>query len=181
MTDKEKIKKLIETKNFVNIQLGNIADLKRNFINISFKPNPNADVVIDPEKFPWEIPSNTADLVVATQVVEHIDPRHEGFLRWMDEVWRITKYGGQLMVSTPYAGSLGYWQDPSHINGCNEVTWYYFDPLKVIDGAALYYTYEPAPWKVENIGWVEEGNLEVLLVKMRDDKTFHASGKVKYE
>src|SRR2546421_152960 len=41
------------------------------------------------------------------------------FLRFMDECWRIMKPGGQLMITTPYAGSFGFWQDPTHINGCN--------------------------------------------------------------
>lgn len=179
MNIEEKVKKLIEAKSYVNIDLGGGSASQRNFINVDKKAGPNVDIVHDLETYPWPFPSNCANLLVASHIVEHIDPRKDGFIKWMNEAWRILKPGGQMMVATPYAGSMGYWQDPTHVNGCNEVTWYYFDPLeKTFD---LYKYYEPAPWKVESIGWHADGNLEVLLSKRLDDKSYHESGKVMYE
>src|SRR3989304_5425818 len=181
MTQKDKVKKLLLTKKFVNIDLGGGATSNKNFINVDIEPGLGVDVVHDLETYPWPFPSGCANLLVASHIVEHINPVKGGFIKWMDEAWRVLKPGGQLMISTPYGGSMGYWQDPSHVNGCNEVTWYYFDPLQRIDTQDLYHLYEPAPWKVENVGWVADSNLEVLLVKRLDDKSYHRSGKVKYE
>jgi SAM-dependent methyltransferase len=181
MTQEEKVKKLIEIKSQVNIDLGGGSTSSAGFINVDIEDNPDVDVVHDLEEYPWPFPSNCADLLVASHIVEHINPHKNGFIKWMNEAWRILKPGGKMMVATPYAGSMGYWQDPTHVNGCNEVTWYYFDPMQKIDTQDLYHLYEPAPWKVENIGWSEDSNMEVLLVKMRDDKSYHKNGKVKYE
>jgi SAM-dependent methyltransferase len=178
----DKVKKLIETKSYVNIDLGGgSGSTNKNFINVDKIDGPNVDIVHDLEDIPWPFPSGCANLLIASHIVEHINPHNNGFIKWMDEAWRVLKPGGQIMISTPYAGSMGYWQDPGHINGCNEVTWYYFDPLQKIDKSDLYHFYEPAPWKVENLGWNADSNLEVLLSKMLDDKSYHVSGKVKYE
>lgn len=176
----DKIKKLLETKSFVNIDLGGGSTSQRNFINVDMKAGPNVDVVWDLEVYPWPFPDDCANLLVASHIVEHINPHKGNFIKWMNEAWRILKPGGQMMISTPYGGSMGYIQDPTHVNPCNEVTWYYFDPLQKI-GDDFYHYYEPAPWKIENIAWIAEANMEVLLVKMLDDKSYHASGKVEYE
>ena len=166
----KKIEHLLKSKSSVNISLGGASIESKNYINVDIKPGLDIDVVHDLETYPWPFPDNCADLLVASHIVEHIDPHKFGFIKWMDEAWRILKPKGQMMISTPYAGSLGYWQDPTHVNGCNEVTWYYFDPDQQIDGKELYHFYTPKPWKVVNIAWHQEGNLEVLLEKRRPRK-----------
>ena len=180
MTEKEKVKKLIATKSFVNIALGGGATAAKSFINVDMKPHPNVDIVHDLEDIPWPFPSNCANLLVASHLVEHINPVKSGFIKFMNEAWRILKPDGQFMIATPYAGSMGYYQDPTHVNPCNEVTWYYFDPIERIDKQDLYHIYEPAPWRVANLGWSADSNMEVLLSKRRDDKSFHISEKVEY-
>lgn len=168
----KKIEHLLKSKSHVNISLGGGSTVARNFINVDIKPGVDVDVVHDLETYPWPFPDECADLLVASHIVEHINPAKFGFIKWMDEAWRILKVGGQMMVSTPYAGSMGYWQDPTHVNGCNEVTWYYFDPFQQIDGKDLYHIYKPKPWKVADVGWHQDDNLEVLLEKRREDKKY---------
>lgn len=90
------------------------------------------------------------------------------FMRFMDEVWRILKVGGEFMISLPYAGSPGFWQDPSHINGCSEITWLYFDSMgnSAFDPeAVLYNIYKPKPWAIKVNTWHASGNAEIVLVK----------------
>ncbi|MCK9369590.1 hypothetical protein M0R04_06755 [Candidatus Dojkabacteria bacterium] len=84
------------------------------------------------------------------------------FIRLMDEVWRILEPGGRFIFIVPYAGSLGYWQDPTHVNAINEVTLAYFDPL---DLSGFYRFYKPKPWKIIDNVWNSGGNLEVRLEK----------------
>jgi hypothetical protein len=78
----------------------------------------------------------------------------------MNEVWRILEVGGQLLLSTPYGGSFGYWQDPTHVNGFNEVTFTYFDP-----DFKLYSFYKPRPWKISFIRWNNQENIDLILEK----------------
>jgi SAM-dependent methyltransferase len=90
------------------------------------------------------------------------------FMRFMDEVWRILKPGGEFIIGLPYAGSPGFWWDPTHINGCSEVTWLYFDPegSPLLDPTGTFYSiYKPKPWKIKFSAWNVTGNIEVILTK----------------
>lgn len=89
----------------------------------------------------------------------------------MDEIWRVLKPGGQFAFVVPYAGSPGFWQDPTHCNGITEATMYYFDPEHE---SQLYKIYKPKPWKIEMLTFKPEGNLECVLSKRRLDKKYGA-------
>jgi SAM-dependent methyltransferase len=91
------------------------------------------------------------------------------FIRFMDEVWRILEPGGRFIFVVPYAGSLGYWQDPTHVNPINEVTLAYFDPL---DLSGFYRFYKPKPWKIVDNIWNSGGTLEVRLEKRLVDPDY---------
>lgn len=93
------------------------------------------------------------------------------FMRFMDEVWRILKPGGEFAMVFPYAGSPGYWQDPTHVNGINEVTFWYFDPEEPHLQGDLYTFYRPKPWQIKMSAYAKGGNMEIVLVKrdMKDE------------
>lgn len=95
------------------------------------------------------------------------------FMRFMDEVWRIMKYDGEFISVFPYAGSQGFWQDPTHINGINEITFTYFDPLDEGTGGQLYRIYKPKPWKIKYQSFQKQGFMEVVLIKRREDPSYN--------
>jgi SAM-dependent methyltransferase len=101
-----------------------------------------------------------------------------GFLRFCDEVWRITKPGGQFISTFPYAGSPGYWQDPSHVNPITHVTMAYLDPLSK-DTAGnfynLYNIYAPLPWKILRCFYDVNGFMEIALEKRIIDKSYRVA------
>lgn len=84
-------------------------------------------------------------------------------MRLMDEVWRITKVGGQFALTFPYASSIGFYQDPTHAAPLCENTWFYFDPSHY---TKLWTIYKPKPWKVEINAYQVNGNSEVVLSKL---------------
>lgn len=187
----------------IKIDLGGGGNPMPGFINVDNRDLPEVDVVHDLELFPWPLPNECAFLVVASHLLEHINP-HSGdarmaplinlllrkklltraeiqatvgeidpgpvFMRFMDEVWRILKPGGKIMGAFPYAGSGGYWQDPTHCNGISEVTFAYFDPLYA--GGHLYRIYHPKPWKIETNTWNVNGNVEFAMVKRGEDPSY---------
>lgn len=159
----------------MNVNLGSSDAPMAGFINVDMQELPGVDIVCDLEKFPWPFPDNSVDLIVASQLVEHINPHGGIFIKFMDEAWRILKAKGQFMIATPYAGSTGYWQDPTHCNGCNELTFAYFDPLDATTGGLLYTNYRPKPWHILENTWTSIGNLEVLLEKRPDLAEYHLS------
>ncbi len=91
------------------------------------------------------------------------------FLTFMNEVWRIMKPEGRFAFIVPYAGSIGYYQDPTHINPINESTIAYFDPL---DKSGMWNIYKPNPWKIIACSWNMDGHLETILEKRRIDKSY---------
>lgn len=153
----------------IKIDLGCGEHKPEGFIGMDVRKLPGVDVVHDMEKTPWPFPDGCATLLSASHVVEHIDPRAFGFIKFMDEAWRVLKPEGQFRIATPYAGSTGYWSDPTHVNPCTHHTFHYFDPLQP---TGLYKEYKPKPWKIEQLYWSPDGNMEVLLSKRREDPSY---------
>lgn len=118
-----------------------------------------SDVVHDLERFPWPLESDSCLIVLAAHVIEHTKPWM--VIQWMDELWRVTKKNGQVAISTPYAGSPAWHQDPTHCAGFTELSFGYFDP----EFKALYAVHKPKPWKIEKGSpiWKSEGSIECLL------------------
>lgn len=85
------------------------------------------------------------------------------FMTLMDEIWRVTKLGGKFHFVVPYAGSSGFWQDPTHVNPISEATVFYFDPTHA---SGLWNIYKAKPWHIEVNTYQMNGFLEVLLKKV---------------
>ena len=167
----EHVLKLLEDKGAImKLDLGSGENQEPGFINMDCRKLTGIDIVHDIESLPWPLPDGCATLVMARHLVEHINPANFGFINFMNECWRVLKIDGQMLITTPYGGSVGYWGDPTHINGCTNFTWNYFDPLTT-DG--LYYRqYRPKPWKIISCYWSSDGNMEVLLSKRKEDKSY---------
>lgn len=172
MEHDSKVAALLRERGGIRLDIGGGGNPQPGFVNLDIRPLPGVDIVHDVESIPWPLPDECVLVAIASHLVEHIDPAKGGFLRFMDEVWRVLKPDAQFAISTPYAGSIGYWQDPTHVNGCNEATWAYFDPLEPNTGGALYRIYRPKPWKIQTLTWSVTGNLEVVLQKRRPDRSY---------
>ena len=130
------------------------------WIGIDFQPLPGVDIVHDLTVFPWPLENNSVLVAVASHIIEHIPPQNMGFVRFMNEVWRVMKPGGEFAITTPHGWSAGYLQDPTHCNPCNENTFFYF-----VHGHPLYGFYQPKPWTIKYLSWAYEANIEIVLVK----------------
>lgn len=167
------IDKLLKDKAGIKLDIGAGGNKQApDWVGIDYRALPGIDIVHDLETFPWPLPDECVNFAVASHVVEHINPHKGIFMQFMDEVWRIMKYDCEFAIATPYAGSIGYYQDPTHINPCNENTWLYFDPLEDKANGQLYNIYRPKPWRIKINTFHPDGNLEVVLVKRRMDKSY---------
>lgn len=98
-----------------------------------------------------------------------------GFVRFMDEVWRTLKPGGQFISTFPYSGSPGYWQDPTHVNPISHVTLAYFDPLAKDSAGNMYHLYSiyrPKPWEIVRCFYDTNGFVEVAMAKRVIDPSY---------
>ena len=129
-----------------------------NWVGIDSVARPGVDIVHDLEKFPYPVESGSCITIKASNIAEHINPKL--FFRWMDELWRMLKPDGQLVLSAPYAGSIGFWHDPTHICHITEVTFQFLDP-----DFPLYQQYRPKPWNIEHAAWKPHENIEAIFRK----------------
>jgi len=128
---------------------------------------PGVDIVHDLNLHPWPIESESVAQAKAWHIVEHIPPvvvTTEGtrrpLLEFMDECWRVLIEGARLDIETPYGLSDGFVHDPTHCNMINEITFEHFDP-----DYSRYMTYQPKPWKIVDLRWTRDGNVNVVLEK----------------
>ena len=170
MTNKKAVEKILKENNLgIKLDIGCGANKQPGFVGMDIRPEAGVDIVQDLEKFPWPLPDNSVSFATCSHVMEHINPAQFGFIDFMNEIWRVMKPGAELATAYPYAGSPGFWQDPTHVNGITEVTWAYFDPL---DTSGLYHIHKPKPWKIKFSSWNPSGNMEVLLEKRLIDKSY---------
>lgn len=171
---KGKVLKFPEKQGY-RLDIGCGANKQQGFVGIDYHQYGDVDIVHDIEKTPWPLESESVLVATSSHVLEHIEPHGGVFIEVMNEVWRVLKKDAQFAFVVPYAGSPGYYQDPTHCNAISEATLYYFDPLHESN---LYQFYEPAPWAIEMSAYKPEGNLEVVLRKRLDDRSYHRDNKV---
>lgn len=168
----KKVKKLIKKKGGIRLDIGSGGIQRAGFVGMDKRELPGIDIVHDWNDYPWPLPDESCVIVLASHVVEHVDPADGGFLRWMDELWRICNYDAEVAIVYPHGSSQRYLQDPTHCNPMNERVWGYFDPLEPKTGGALYRIYKPKPWRIKDLGWNPEGDVQVVLVKRREDVSY---------
>lgn len=167
-----RVSRILKENNLgIKLDIGCGGNKQPGFVGMDIRPMPGVDIVQDLESQPWKLPNDCVSLAVASHVLEHINPAKFGFINFMDEVWRILKPGAHFMIVVPYAGSQGYWQDPTHVNPITEVTLAYFDPM---DRSNFWTIYKPKPWKIVpgSLHFQMDGFLEVVLEKRIIDKTY---------
>jgi SAM-dependent methyltransferase len=100
---------------------------------------PAVDVVHNLSQFPWPFNDNSADLIFANHFMEHSDD----FVKTMEEVYRILKPGGRLVMQVPYFRAVDAVNDPTHKRFFSSHTLDYF-----IEGTQLFeYHYSSARFK----------------------------------
>ena len=126
------------------------------------------DIVHDIENIPYPLPDESCIQILLSHVIEHMCPKH--IFKIMNELWRIMKPGGQLLISMPFASSPGFWQDPSHCHAWSESTAYYFDPHPMVNGVKMewnmvYNVYKPKPWKLLQNDFDPAADMRVTYLK----------------
>ena len=113
-------------------------------IGVDYSDRHNADVIHDLNSFPYPFKDNEFDEIYLDNVLEHLnDP-----IRVMEEVYRISSFGGQVKIIVPYFRSLYAFIDPTHKHFFTVDSFAYFDPRHII---CQRYDYTHARFFVERI------------------------------
>jgi len=81
-----------------------------NYVGADIFPGKHVDVVLDLEGGKLPFPTETFDVVVLDQVVEHL----LNLVPLIQECHRVLRDGGYLYITTPHFSNLNSWVDPTH-------------------------------------------------------------------
>ena len=101
---------------------------------------PHIKIQHDLNIFPWPIADKSADLVVAFHFIEHVDD----LFRVIQEIHRITKPGGRIIIEVPHFRYSSAYKDPTHQHFFTTKTMRYF--------CRPNHTYTELPFKLKEVG-----------------------------
>jgi SAM-dependent methyltransferase len=83
---------------------------------------PGVDLVHDLQTMPYPLPDDCADEIILNHVIEHFaDP-----LPMLQEIWRIARPGGRVLIRTPHYSGRFAWKDPTHRRAFTSESFHYF-------------------------------------------------------
>ena len=157
-------------KQGIRLDIGCGEGKQPNWIGMDLRKVKGVDVVHDVQKFPYPFKDNACFQILLSHLWEHIEPKFR--ITMMNELWRIMKPEGQLLIAVPYYLSFGACQDPTHYTCPNEATFTYFDPAY-----PLWHIYKSKPWKLVRNDYQMNGSLEVILEKREDVRVIQDNQK----
>ena len=84
-------------------------------IGIDSNPRAHADVIHDLGIFPYPFADDEFDLIVCSHVAEHVPD----VMAFVTELFRITRSGGRIRITTPHYSNPDWPTDPTHRNHFN--------------------------------------------------------------
>jgi predicted SAM-dependent methyltransferase len=105
----------------LNLGAGN--DIRAGYINHDIAELSGIDLTHNLDHYPWPWPKNSFDEILAMDILEHLD----NFVSAMEELHRILKPGGVVMIRVPYWNHSCAYIDPTHKRGFHEKTFHFFD------------------------------------------------------
>ncbi len=106
------------------LNLGCGKDIKRGYVNADLVKLPGVDKVVNLEKYPWPFKDNEFDGIYCDNVLEHLS----SITKPAEELWRITKKSGKIIVKVPIYPSIWTFTDPTHKSAYTYITYDYFRP-----------------------------------------------------
>lgn len=122
--------------------------------SVDSNPELEADYCDDVFKVFAGLDDNSVGVLRAADFLEHLPTYHKVW--FFQEAWRVLAPNGLLLTMTPSTDGRGAWQDPTHISGWNENSfWYHTDRafaqfvpelLECPFQVSWLQTYYPSPW-----------------------------------
>jgi len=110
----------------MKLNLGCGYNIKKGWINLDVDKRTDVDVVHDLNKFPYPFSDNQFSLILMDDVLEHLNDT----ISVMNEIFRIIKPGGQVIILFPYYQHPNAWVDPTHKKCLTKETFNYFVDIK---------------------------------------------------
>ena len=92
------------------INLGCGKDILRGYLNVDIIKQDGVDLVMDIEKTPWPIKTNSISKIYCSHTLEHV----QDIIKTMKEIWRISIGGGLVKIRVPHFSCGVYHRDITH-------------------------------------------------------------------
>ena len=79
-------------------------------IGLDIDNSTQADIIWDLNKAPYPIEDNKFDEIYAKHIIEHVDDP----IKFLSEIYRITKPGGTCFIETPHFSCYVAYSEPQH-------------------------------------------------------------------
>ena len=93
------------------LDLGCGTNKVRGAIGVDIEKNSHADVIHDLSKFPYPFENGKFKKIHAKGVLEHLP----NTVKAMEELYRLLKPNGKLIIRVPHFSGSGAWANPTHI------------------------------------------------------------------
>ncbi len=111
--------------------------------HVDIEESDGIDQCCDLGMLPWPWGDNSAEMIVAEDLVEHLET---DLVKFCNEAWRVLRIGGELYVRTPHHKSESSWIDPTHRWHLDERSFQYLDPAT--EWGAMYPQYTDRKWQI---------------------------------
>ncbi len=113
------------------LNLGCGKDIKAGYLNVDSIPLPGVDEVFDLDTYPWPFKHDTFEEIYCDNVLEHLS----SIIKPVEEIWRISKPSGKVIIKVPIYPSIWAFTDPTHKSVYTYLTFNYF---RLEDGLNYY-------------------------------------------
>jgi len=111
-------------------------------VGIDINPRSHADVIHDLDQFPYPFADNEFDEIVCDNILEHL----QDIIRVMEELHRISRAGGRVIVIVPFFSHRNAFNDPTHRHFFGTRSFQYF-----IQGSAFSdYKYSTSQYSLQS-------------------------------
>ncbi len=108
----EKLEKRYSDKNICILDVGVGSRKFPGSIGIDIRPHSEADIVHDLNRFPWPLEDNKFDLILCRHILEHLPVTD----KVIEELYRICKPGGKLVIEVPHFSNVEAFRHWQHIH-----------------------------------------------------------------
>lgn len=153
-------------------------DYRPGWVNMDLNPTGSMKTDVDHNvfQFPWPFPDNDFDTVLLSHFLEHVPhslPGHarNPFYLLFEEVYRVLKPGGRVVVRTPHWKRPTYWGEPTHCRVVHPINYAFLDPenpLRASNTTAAF-----APVEIRGDGWTTPWEDRFRIGKSRLGLTTH--------
>jgi SAM-dependent methyltransferase len=133
------------------------ADQAIEIVGVDQSPHSDADIRHDLDLTPWPLPSDTFDLILLQDVLEHL----EDVPRALEEICRVARNGARVRIRTPHYGSFYAYGDPTHKRFFSSSVLDLYDvrSAEPLAGEARFRIHRrtllfPRIWRATGIGWL---------------------------